>query len=71
MPTELKKEYGPRKLCAGRCGKKRATSTKAHPVGGFFRVLTSGYLAARCRDCERVDERERWHTRSAASRGNA
>lgn len=58
MPT---KTYPARKKCSGPCGKTRVITK--------FRLLSSGYRQGMCEDCERDYERDRWHRRSAESKG--
>jgi hypothetical protein len=62
MSVVAPKQYPTRKECT-RCAKKRAISK--------FRLLSSGYRQGMCVDCEREYERDRWHTRSAASKASA
>jgi hypothetical protein len=57
-----RKQYPARKECT-RCGRHRAIR--------FFRLLTSGYRQGMCTDCERDYERDRWHTRSDASKASS
>jgi len=54
-----KKRYPARKSCT-RCGQSRRRDK--------FRLLSSGYRQSMCADCERIYERDRWHTRSEESK---